>query len=280
MGRNIPLRVWGPSGAAPELGTAYALEHMNKMLTWDLAGRAGLVDFRGYEMEVTEFDFRKQNEVIYEDKGVRIRSFPAIHSIDGSVSFSLEWNDLKFVFSSDTFPNKWFIEHANNADIVIHETFGTIRQNIDLQGWDRANSALVSARVHTPPAAAGGVFSMVEPRMAVAYHFFNDTDTWQDMYDEIRSTYDGPLTLAKDLMVWNVTAERIVERMAVATDEAWGVSGTAVQPPPEKGLPDPMSDFIRDGKWRAGYEASDRMLDAFAREHGLEDQDWRKGYWD
>ena len=41
MGRNVPLRVWGPSGPSPELGTAYALEHMQKMLTWDLAGRAG-----------------------------------------------------------------------------------------------------------------------------------------------------------------------------------------------------------------------------------------------
>ena len=54
MGRNVPLRVWGPSGATPELGTAYALDHMKKMLTWDLAGRAGNVDFRGYRMEVTE----------------------------------------------------------------------------------------------------------------------------------------------------------------------------------------------------------------------------------
>ena len=33
---------------------------------------------------------------------------PAIHAIDGAVSYALEWNGLKFVFGSDTFPNKWF----------------------------------------------------------------------------------------------------------------------------------------------------------------------------
>ena len=33
MGRNVPLRVWGPSGPTKELGTAYALEHMQKMLS-------------------------------------------------------------------------------------------------------------------------------------------------------------------------------------------------------------------------------------------------------
>ncbi len=41
-----------------------------------------------------------------------------------------------------------------------------------------------------------------------------------------------------------------------------------------------MSDLIRGGKWRKGYEASDKMLDEHAKKYGLEDQDWRKGYWD
>ena len=123
MGRNVPLQVWGPSGPSKELGTAYALDHMQKMLTWDLAGRVGATDPRGYRMEVNEFDYRGENAVIYEGNGVTIRSFPAIHSIDGSVSFSLKWNGLKFVFSSDTYPNKWFVEHAKNADLVVHECF-------------------------------------------------------------------------------------------------------------------------------------------------------------
>jgi ribonuclease Z len=94
MGRQKPLRVWGPSGSTPELGTAYAVEKMQEMYTWDLAGRVGLVDFRGYSIEVNEFDYKAENAVIYEDNGVKIRSFPAIHALDGPVSFSLEWNGL------------------------------------------------------------------------------------------------------------------------------------------------------------------------------------------
>ena len=42
----------------------------------------------------------------------------------------------------------------------------------------------------------------------------------------------------------------------------------------------PMSDFINSGKWREGYEAQDEMLDQHSEKYGLEDQDWRKGYWD
>jgi ribonuclease BN (tRNA processing enzyme) len=58
MGRQKPLRVWGPTGRTPELGTAYAVQKLKEMYTWDLAGRVGLVDFRGYSIEVEEFDYK------------------------------------------------------------------------------------------------------------------------------------------------------------------------------------------------------------------------------
>ncbi|MBW2162208.1 MAG: MBL fold metallo-hydrolase [Deltaproteobacteria bacterium] len=221
-GRQKAPRIWGPDAPAdhPDWGTKNFVDQQIKSYAWDIATRSGRLPTVAGQIEVTEFP-HDEFSVVYDENGVKISAWPAIHIIAGPVSFSLEWKNRKFVFSSDTFPNQWFIEHANGADIVIHETFGTIRQNIDLQGWDRANSALVSSRVHTPPAAAGKVFSMVEPRMAIAYHFFNDENTWQDMYDEIRSTYDGPLTLAKDLLVWNVTDDEIKVREVVAQEAVW-----------------------------------------------------------
>jgi ribonuclease Z len=121
-GRFSPLRIWGPSGAKPELGTKAAIEAMEKMYAWDLAGRLGQTDVRGFATEVTEFDYKKV-QVVYEENGVKITAFPAIHGIDGSVSYRLDWNDLSFVFSSDTYPNKWFVELAKDADLVIHECF-------------------------------------------------------------------------------------------------------------------------------------------------------------
>ena len=72
---------------------------------------------------MVEFDYMGMNEVIYEANGVTIRSWPAIHSLDGPVSFSLEWKGLKFVFGSDSYPNKWFAEYAKNADLAVHECF-------------------------------------------------------------------------------------------------------------------------------------------------------------
>ncbi|MEP4078587.1 guanitoxin biosynthesis MBL fold metallo-hydrolase GntH [Haloferula sp.] len=262
MGRNVPLRVWGPSGATTELGTAYALDHMQKMLTWDLAGRAGNVDFRGYKMEVNEFDFKLVNEVIYEENGVKVRSFPAIHSIDGSVSFSLEWNDLKFVFSSDSYPNKWFVEYAKDSDLCIHECFIAVPDLVNKMRFTPESALQVGTQVHTAPEAFGKIMSVVKPRMAVAYHFFNDWDTGPAVEKRIRKVYDGPLSLAEDFMVWNVTKEKITTRIAVTEEATWAPPLAAPAIPPsqddianfkkERNLKEVgFSDFTKSGFWDA-----------------------------
>jgi ribonuclease Z len=260
MGRNVPLRVWGPSGASPKLGTKYAMDSMLEMLTWDLAGRAGQVDFRGYRMVVEEFDYKGVNQVIYDDNGVVVRSFPAIHSIDGSVSFSLEWNDLKFVFSSDTYPNKWFDEYARDADIVIHECFVAVPDLVTKMRFTPEQALQVGTQIHTAPEAFGKIMSSIKPRMAVAYHFFNDFDTSNSVYERIRKTYDGPLSLAQDLMVWNITKDEIKVRLAEVDDHTWAPpKASPPQLPSQQDRTDfakmigvdslEYSEFIANGVW-------------------------------
>jgi len=281
MGRQKPLRVWGPSGPTPELGTAYAVKKMEEMFTWDLSGRVGLVDFRGYSLEVNEFDYAAENAVIYEHNGVTVRSFPAIHSLDGPVSFSLEWNGLKFVFGSDSFPNKWFVEYAQDADLVVHECFVAVPDLVGKMRFTPEQALLVGTQVHTAPEAFGKLMTQVEPRMAVAYHFFKDFDTTPAINDRIRTTYDGPLSLAEDFMVWNITKDDIEVRMAVVEEATWAPPLAGAPQPPggdadrqafseEVGVPvDALgySDFIIGGRWgevdevlRGVYEEASEAL--------------------
>jgi ribonuclease Z len=280
MGRQKPLRVWGPSGRSPELGTAYAVQKMKEMYTWDLAGRVGLVDFRGYSIEVNEFDYKAENAIIYEDNGVTIRSFPAIHALDGPVSFSLEWKGLKFVFGSDTYPNKWFIEYAKDADLVVHECFVAVPDLVKKMGFTPEQALVVGTQIHTAPEAFGKVMSMIKPRHAVAYHFFKDFDTTAEVNDRIRTTYDGPLSLAEDFMVWNITKDDIRVRMAVVEERTWAPplvnkpelpqDGDREKYSEEMGVPnDAMgySDSIKGGRWgevdevlRGVYEEASEAL--------------------
>jgi len=270
-GRQKPLRVWGPSGDTPERGTKYALEHLRKALTWDLDGRAGITDPRGYHLEVTEFDYKGMNQIVYEENGVTIRSYPAIHSLDGPVSFSLEWNGLKFVFGGDTYPNKWYDEYAKDADLAIHECFIAVPDMIAKFKFSPQSALAVGTQIHTSPEAFGKVMSRIKPRMAVAYHFFKDFDTTAAIYDGIRTTYDGPLSLAEDYMVWNITKDDIRVRLAIIDEDIWPPPATDKPQLPDPTIRIPYSDEIAGGRLDV-KDVIQPTYDAINKEYGLNEK--------
>jgi ribonuclease Z len=70
MNRLVPLRVWGPSGGTPDLGTKVSMDHMMKMYEWDIGARSGVIDFRGGALgfpEVTQPIFDEINEIYGTD---------------------------------------------------------------------------------------------------------------------------------------------------------------------------------------------------------------------
>ena len=277
-GRPVPLELWGPSGATEDMGTAYAIDHFLKANNWDKKTREFKITPVPGQITVHEFDYKGVNEVVYQDNGVTIRSIPAIHAGDGPVSFILEYEGLKVIFGGDTSPNKWFIEYGKNADLVIHEAFNPPGVFATLGNQPAQLAWRACCEFHTSGPSFGKVMSTIKPRHAIAYHALLDKGTQQynTYYDSIRQTYDGPLSIGSDLMVWNVTKDQVTERMAVVTPNAWGVPGTAMQPPPVPGQPDPMSDFIKNGEWGPGFNAQNELLDEFSERYDLQDKDWRK----
>ncbi len=247
MNRLVPLRIWGPSGATKEFGTAASMQKMKEMYVWDIGTRSGVIDFRGGELEVNEFPFNGINEVIYQENGVTVRSIPAVHGLDGAVSFILEWNGLKFVYGSDTIPNKWFVEHAAGADIAIHECFLPPTLLVTKQGFAPKEALMVGTQGHTSPEQFGKVMSLAKPRLAVGYHFYNDFDTEPEVRDRVRRTYDGPLDLAVDYMVWNVTKEEIRVRMSAVDEEVWPSPALKKKIAPDTGSAINFSEFTISG---------------------------------
>ena len=276
-GRPNALKVWGPSGLTPELGTKYSMDNFLKHANWDYTTRSFVITPEPGNIETTEFDYKGVNQVVYQENGVTIRSIPAIHSGDGPISYILEYGGMKVVIGGDTFPNKWFLKYARNADLVIHESFMGPNLFVEFYNQPPQLAWRACCAFHTSGQAFGKVMSEVKPRHAVAYHFLNEEATRYALYDNIRETYDGPLSMAADMMVWNITKDKITERMAVSTEEAWPVSGPTRQAPPVKGQPPVFSKFILQGRWDKGAQpAQKKMLDEFSEKYNLQDQDWRK----
>jgi ribonuclease Z len=274
-GRPNALRIWGPSGRTPEMGTKYAMDHFLKFVNWDKVTREYKITPVPGQVETIEFDYKVPDQIVYQENGVTIRSYPAIHTGDGPVSYKFEYAGMTVFFSGDTVPNKWYIKYGKNVDLAIHESFQTPQQLVDFYNQPPQLAWRACCEFHTSPESFGKIMSTIEPRHAVAFHFFNDEGTRYGIYEGIRETYSGPLSMATDMMVWNITRDKIIERMAVSTDDAWSVPGTAKQPPPEKGRPNPMGDFIEQGRWVEGFKAQDKMLDEHMKKYNLEKMDWR-----
>jgi len=210
-GRSVPLEVYGPSGPNHSLGTEVFIENTLAAGQWDLESRKVGIPTVGMAINTHEFPW-DQTQVIYEENDVTITSFPAIHILDGAVSFRLDWNDLSFVFSSDTEPNKFLVENSQNVDVLIHEGFIPAQTLSDITGMPIEMAITVSEEFHTPPDAAGIVFDMTHPKLAVLYHVILTQEVITESFDLLRTTYDGPSLYAEDLVTINVTPDYIISR--------------------------------------------------------------------
>ncbi len=113
--------------------------------------------------------------------------------------------------------------------------------------------------------------SVVKPRMAVAFHFFNDFDTAPDIERRIRTTYDGPLSLSTDYMVWNITRDEIRTRMAIVDEDVWPPQATEKPLVPDPTLRVPFSEFVAHGR----YDMKDviqPIYDETNKKHGLNEK--------
>jgi ribonuclease Z len=113
-----------------------------------------------------------------------------------------------------------------------------------------AQATWVSTRIHTEPQAFGKVMSAVKPRLAVGYHSVQSPENNAAITDGIRKTYDGPLALARDLMVINVTKETINVRMAVVDDYVLPPDVTEAYKKAPRTDEKKTSEYITSGKWK------------------------------
>ena len=220
IGALEPVRIVGPSGHEPHLGTRHFVETLLNAYVWDFTSRAPIFPTAGREADIHEFDYA-QAAVVYDRNGVKVTAFPAVHAIDGAVSYRLEWNGRVLIYSGDTTQNKWLVEHGRDADVYILETFLPPFGPEDLPedtAFDPKSMLRAAMFIHSTAPASGKIFGLTRPRLAVGYHILDNPELLQRVESLVRSTYDGPLLLAQDRMVINVTDDDIRIRKAVFND--------------------------------------------------------------
>lgn len=235
-----PVKVWGPSGTEPRLGTRHFVESIEEALAWDTAAAGGAINPASLKIEVTEFDFI-QTRVIYEANGVKITSFPVIHALSGAVGYRLDFAGLTFVHSGDTRAG-WPLVRAceGGVDLLIHECFPPAAALAAASGLSIERATIALNAAHTSPKGAGKVFGLVKPRMAGLVHTpLLAPQIGPMIFAELRTVYDGPVVQTQDLTVFNITKEAVVARQAQVIDQLPPIPGKQRAPFTPNMLPPP-----------------------------------------
>jgi ribonuclease Z len=223
-GRRDPVEVWGPGGGSDALGTAAYVDRLQAAHAWDMESLCGHPGQSGVRAIATEVPYDAVTTV-YERNGVTVTSFPVIHIQDGAVGYRLDYAGRSVALSGDTRPCRTLVEASEGVDLLIHETFPSPGVYAEKAGVPPAFAEQIVNGVHTSPTMAGRVFARVGARMSVMWHLAVDHDTVGAAYREMRAEYAGPVTIAQDLTVFNITADALVVRQAVVDPAPWPVLG-------------------------------------------------------
>ncbi|MFK7784344.1 MAG: MBL fold metallo-hydrolase [Crocinitomicaceae bacterium] len=290
--RFVPLEIYGPSGpplldenGAPTdttLGIKNMIEGMKQFTQWHTTSfktmSKGSEDSYDLEHHVREFDYRKCGGIALnlgksgiDHDHVVIKHFPAVHIIDGAVSYRLEWSPkgredyIVFVYSGDTLPNDFMLEYGKNADIMIHETAPSISSVMNGVGVEASDAFDIVCNSHTPANSLGSILAKTKPKLGVTTHSPVDPRSIEELImgvqegmnkhldnDEEKPAYQ----VGADLMVFSLSKDSetdestITTRMSALTDRPWPVRIASTDPD----IPAPLADQIK--KYRLGLSKS------------------------
>lgn len=222
FGRWDPLRLYGPSSTDPRRGTAEFAKNLKAITGWHEASFGQFPYGAGYQLDVHELDWKQNPGVAYSKNGVRIIHWPASHTVDGAVSYRLDWNSLSFVSTGDGRPTNFTLKHAAGCDMLVSECQP---EAIDLlsrvYSYPPTVMRLTLDMAHTPAYAAGYIFSKTKPRVGVISHISYDHILLAETIDQIRTHWKGPLGLGTpDLVVFNLTKDSVWQREGVIPEAA------------------------------------------------------------
>jgi ribonuclease Z len=213
-----PVYVWGPSGDEPHMGTKHFVEGVEEALAWDTAAGHGAINPDSMKIVVSEFDY-SQTQVVYEENGVKVSSYPVVHALSGAVGYRLDFAGLSFGFSGDTRACWPLVRACKGVDLLIHECFPPAAALAAASGLSIERATIALNAAHTSPTAAGKVFRLAKPRVAGLYHTLLSPQVINMVSSELRSVYNGPVVQTQDLTVFNVTKEAVVARQVKQFDQ-------------------------------------------------------------
>jgi ribonuclease Z len=197
--RTKPFHVIGPTGAKT------LMAHLQQAYAPDIKIRIAdeKLSPNGVAVEVAEFD---KDGVVFEKDGLKVIAFEVDHgdAIKPAFGYRIEYCGRAVVISGDTRPNENVITYGSDADLLVHEV-AIVRPELAPEPFIQRIMAH-----HTTPCQAGTIFAHTKPKLAAFTHlvFLSSAHippaTIEDLINETRQTYAGPLEVGEDLMSFEI----------------------------------------------------------------------------
>jgi ribonuclease Z len=205
MGRNVPLKVWGPEG------TKEMMAHLQQAYAFDVHIRRDVDERLPPEGVVIQAHDIEQGQA-YEERGVKVTAFAVDHGpVKPAFGYRVDFAGHAVVLSGDTRFSENLIHFARGTDVLIHEVLDVeAYRQLDVTFTEEQKQKVVGH--HTTPDQAGVVFTRVKPKLAVYSHIV--PPEVPDIISHTRKTYSGPLEVGEDLMSIEIGEKVEVHRLA------------------------------------------------------------------
>jgi ribonuclease BN (tRNA processing enzyme) len=191
LGRDKPLRVYGPSGI--EEMTKNILAAYKEDIKVRLNGLEPINE-TGYKVNPHEI----KPGLIYKDKNVSVEAFSVKHGKwPEAYGFVFNTPDRKIVISGDTIPSETVSEKSQDCDVLVHEVYSAKRfEKLPAEWRDYHKSA------HTSTYELAELALKAKPKLLVLYHQLYWGASDEELVAEIKERYDGKVAYGKDLDVF------------------------------------------------------------------------------
>ncbi|MDT0502531.1 MULTISPECIES: MBL fold metallo-hydrolase [unclassified Halomonas] len=189
--RNEPVRIWGPAGTRTVVDGAVAayqpdIQHrLGSLPIGKEAPYSGLVE-----------ELASEPGLVYQDRYVTITAFDVDHGTWESgeaFGYRIEAPDKTIVISGDTRPTPNLIEHAQGADILLHEVMSTTGLETLPQEWQE-----YMQDAHTTTQQLANIADEIDPELLVMIHPLFLGASEATLTQEMTDAYEGNFALAND----------------------------------------------------------------------------------
>ena len=207
---------WGNRAKSMEVvgpvGTKEFVSNLVKAYAPDISARPDQpqIDLVGREFE--------KDGVIFDRNGVKVTAFTVDHGpAKPAVGYRIDYKGRSVLISGDTRLDDNVIKYGTGVDLLLHEVLAVNPALL------RKIPKLMSIfNLHASPEQCGQVFAKTRPKLAAFTHIVLmgapafgvplPAPTVQDMIDETRKAYDGPLESGVDLLSFEIGDKVTVKR--------------------------------------------------------------------